>query len=111
LSPRPRELFQPESCPQALESYLDGLSAVQEAQFNAWTESQQLAFLINLYNAATLKLIADHYPVKSIKDIGNLFKGPRDQPVVRLWGKTITSDQLEHDILRKQYNEPKSPGP
>jgi hypothetical protein len=63
--------------------------------------------LINLYNAATLKLIIDHYPVKSIKDIGSFFKGPWDQPVVRLFGNTITLNHLEHDILRKQYSEPR----
>lgn len=56
---------------------------------------------------ATLKLIVDHYPVKSIKDIGSLFKGPWDQPVVRLYGKTITLNHLEHNILRKRYSEPR----
>ncbi|MFZ1986839.1 MAG: DUF547 domain-containing protein [Desulfatitalea sp.] len=95
------------AAPQALEDYLNGVASVPEAQFNAWNDSQRLAFLINLYNAATLKLIVDRNPVKSIKDIGNLFKGPWDQPVVRLLGKTLTLNQLEHDILRKQYNEPR----
>src|SRR5438046_809342 len=54
-----------------LDAWLKSASAVTEAEFNRWTQPQQLAFLINLYNAATLKLIVDHYPVKSIKDIGN----------------------------------------
>jgi hypothetical protein len=93
--------------PQALEAYLDSVAAVPEAQFGAWTQSQQLAFLINLYNAATLKLILDHYPVQSIKDIGNILKGPWDRPVVRVWGKTLTLNQIEHDILRKRYDEPR----
>ena len=70
-------------------------------------ESHRLAFLINLYNASTLKLIVDHYPVQSIKDIGRFFKGPWDQPVVRLFGKSVTLNHLEHDILRKQYSEPR----
>ena len=70
-------------------------------------ESERLAFLINLYNASTLELIIDHYPVKSIKDIGGFFKGPWDEDVVRLFGKTITLDNLEHDIIRKDYNEPR----
>ena len=83
------------------------MARISEEQFNSWTQSQRLAFLINLYNAATLKLIVDHYPVKSIKDIGSLFKGPWDQPVVRLFGKTTTLNHLEHDILRKQYSEPR----
>lgn len=93
--------------PGALERYLDSAAGVLEAQFNSWSEPQRLAYLINLYNAATLRLIIDHYPVKSIKDIGSFFKGPWDQPVVRLFGEIITLNELEHDILRKRYNEPR----
>jgi hypothetical protein len=93
--------------PKALASYLNSAAGVPEEQLNSWTEPRRLAFLINLYNAATLKLIIDHYPVKSIKDIGNFFKGPWDQPAVTLFGKTITLNHLEHGILRKQYSEPR----
>ena len=78
-----------------------------EVEFNRWTQPQQLAFLINLYDAATLKLIVEHYPVKSIKDIGNFFKGPWKQEVVPLLGKTVTLDYLEHGVLRKKYAEPR----
>lgn len=95
------------SDPSALDHYLDSLAGISEAAFNAWAESERLAFLINLYNAATLKLIIDHYPVDSIKDIGSFFKGPWDQEVVRLFDKTITLDNLEHDIIRKDYSEPR----
>ena len=91
----------------ALDRYLDRLAGVSEATYTAWPESERLAFLINLYNAATLKLILDHYPLKSIKDIGGFFKGPWDQPVVRLFGKIITLNNLEHDIIRKHYGEPR----
>jgi len=92
---------------RALDHYLAGLTAVSEREFGAWNEPQRLAFLFNLYNAATLHLILDHYPVKSIKDIGNWRKGPWDQPAVRLFGNTITLNDLEHDILRKHYEEPR----
>lgn len=91
----------------ALDRYLDSTAGVSKAAFNAWTESERLALLINLYNAATLKLIVDHYPVKSIKKIGSIIKGPWDQPVVRLFGETITLNNMEHDIVRKRYNEPR----
>lgn len=91
-----------------LKSYLDTLSAVQEAEFKSWGKSQRLAFLINLYNAATLQLVLDHYPVKSIKDIGGFFSGPWKQPVVRAFKKTFTLDQIEHDMIRPQYNEPRA---
>lgn len=91
-----------------LNDYLDQLAAVSEAEFNAWPEKERLAFLINLYNAATLKLIVDHYPVKSIKDIGGLLKGPWKQEVVRLFGKVTTLDELEHGVIRKKYDDPRA---
>jgi hypothetical protein len=93
--------------PQPLNTYLADAAAVKEADFNVWNKDEQLAFLINLYNAATLKLIVDHDPVESIKDIGGIFKGPWDQPAVPLFGKTITLNELEHGIIRKRYHEPR----
>jgi hypothetical protein len=95
------------AAPQALDAYLAAAGSVAEAEFRAWAEPRQIAFLANLYNAATLKLIVDHYPVKSIKDIGGFLKGPWDQPAARLFGKAITLNALEHDILRKDYAEPR----
>ncbi len=93
--------------PLALNNYLKTLAEVTESEFKAWNEKQQLAYLINLYNAATLKLIADHYPITSIKNIGNVFKGPWKQTVVDLFGEKSTLDHVEHGILRKQYSEPR----
>ena len=93
--------------PKSLNRYLADLSQVKEQAFGAWDENQQLAYLINLYNAATLKLITDNYPVESIKDIGGFFKGPWGQPVVPLFGKSITLNTLEHRIIRIDYNEPR----
>jgi len=95
------------AAPRALDDYLDGLANVSRAEFDQWTVPRQLAFLFNLYNAATLRLVVTHYPVKSIKDIGNWIKGPWDQDVVRLFGNRVSLNDLEHDILRKQYNEPR----
>jgi Protein of unknown function, DUF547 len=93
--------------PQPLERYLFKINRVDKQQFNKWQKNQQLALLINLYNAATLKLIIDNYPVTSIKKIGTVFKGPWDQPVVKLFDTTITLNHLEHQIIRKRYNEPR----
>jgi hypothetical protein len=90
-----------------LDTYLAELARMERPTFKALPESDRLAFLINLYNAATLHLIIDHYPVKSIKDIGSFFKGPWKQKVVPLLGKTITLNDLEHEIIRKQYHEPR----
>src|SRR5215472_2133354 len=57
---------------QGLESYLDQLATLPKSEFARWNEKEQTALLINAYNAFTLRLIIDHYPVKSIKDIGNV---------------------------------------
>lgn len=93
--------------PDGLENYLDILASVPEQAFDGWTEERRIAFLINLYNAATLKLVIDHYPVDGIKDIGGVFAGPWDQPVVRLFGERVTLDHVEHERLRPNYDEPR----
>jgi len=94
--------------PAPLKNYLVQAGAVPESEFKAWGEKRQLAFLINLYNASTLQLIVDHYPVKSIKKIRRGFKGPWDQPVVVLFGKKITLNELEHGMIRPHYQEPRA---
>jgi len=93
--------------PAPLNAYLDTLAAVPESAFNKWDKNQQMAFLINLYNAATLKLIIDHYPIKSIKDIGSAIKGPWKQDVVRVFGKVQSLDHIEHNLLRPNYKDPR----
>ena len=93
------------AAPADLHAYLDAAAGVKEGQFEKWTRPQQLAFLINIYNASTLQLVADHYPVKSIKKIGGLFTNPWSLPVVRLWGQTNSLDWLEHEIIRARYTE------
>jgi hypothetical protein len=91
----------------ALASYLDTLAVVTEPEFNRFTKEQQVAMLINLYNAATLQLVIDHYPVKSIKDIATSSGGPWKQPIVRLLGKSRSLDYLENDVLRPKFGDPR----
>ncbi|QXP50600.1 DUF547 domain-containing protein [Cellulophaga sp. HaHa_2_95] len=84
----------------ALSTYLEGLA--KNAPTDQWSKDEKLAYYINLYNAATVKLILDNYPVKSIKDI----KGPWDQEWVKIGNKTYSLGNIEHKILRKM-NEPR----
>lgn len=93
--------------PKDLNSALDEMAAVKKPEFASWSQWQQISFLINIYNASTLRLIVDHYPLKSIKSIGNILRGPFKQPVVRLFGKTTTLDYVEHEMLRRNYREPR----
>ena len=93
-----------------LTAYLNSLSSVPEAEFKAWPRAQQMAFLINAYNAFTVELILANYPVKSIKDIGSdLFNNRWKKKFFKLLGQDAYLDQIEHEILRKpgSYNEPR----
>ena len=96
------------AAPRALDDYLAALAAVPEAEFKVWSEPQRLAFLINLYNAATLRLILDHYPLKSIRSIGLLPGAAWKQEGVSLFGKKISLDHVEHGIIRQNYREPRA---
>ena len=93
--------------PAELRGYLDSLAKVTRAEFDAWTEPQQLAFLFNLYNADTLELIADHLPVETILEIGPVFGQPWEIPCVELFGQTVTLNHLEHEVLRGNFVEPR----
>jgi len=85
----------------ALKTYLAALSAVGEADYRGWSKTQQLAFLINAYNAYTVELILTRYPdLKSIKDLGSLFQSPWKQKFVPLLGQTLSLDDIEHGLIR-----------
>lgn len=87
-------------------TYLKDLQAVSESEFNGWSKDDQKAFLINAYNALTVKLIVDNYPVKSIKKIGGLFKKPWGIEFFSLLGGKIKSlDPIEHEWLRPMYKD------
>ena len=96
-----------------LDAYLKELEGVQPDEFRGWSDDQRFAFWTNAYNAYTLKLITQHYPLKSIKDIGGMFaKGPWDRafiPLNKLFagdkGKALTLNQVEHEILRKDFKD------
>ena len=93
-----------------LKAYLDSLSGVPGGDFKAWSKPQQMAFLINAYNAFTVELILANYPVKSIKDIGNdLFSNRWKKKFFTLFGQDAALDQIEHEMLRRKgaYNEPR----
>lgn len=82
-----------------LDAYLAELSHTDTAALDL--ESRK-AFYINAYNAWTLKLILTAWPgVKSIKELGGLFSGPWSRELVRIEGKVLTLDEVEHGILRK----------
>ena len=66
-----------------------------------------IAFLINSYNAFTVKLILNHYPVESIKKIGGFFSGPWKVKFFTLLEKKQHLANIEHDYLRDEFKEAK----
>lgn len=71
------------------------------------SEAERLAFWINAYNAFTLKLIIDRYPVKSIRDIQEGGKGPWDIVWIDIAEAKYSLNQIEHEVIRRQFNEPR----
>lgn len=69
-------------------------------QSNLKSRQEKLSFFINAYNILTIKVILDHWPVGSIRDIGGLFSDAWDIPVLEINGKVRSLDDIEHGILR-----------
>lgn len=89
---------------QALDSYNASLASITPAQRESWSEAEQIAYWVNAYNSLTLASIIDQAPLKaSIKDIKGVWKGRKHA----VSGDTKTLDQIEHETLRKDFQEPR----
>ena len=73
----------------------------------SWSENKQKAFWINAYNAYTVKLILENYPLKSIMNIKKKGKDAWNIPFAKVGNKTYTLNHIEHEILRKNFNDPR----
>jgi len=91
-----------------LETYIETLEGTDVDRL---TRDQQFAFWVNLYNAATVRLILDHYPVDSIRDIdispGLFSDGPWQGKILRVAGEKLSLDDIEHRILRPIWQDPR----
>jgi hypothetical protein len=93
-----------------LDSYLTSLSGVTQKQFDAWPKNDQLAWLINAYNAWTVELILTKWPdLTSIKDLGSLFRSPWSKKFIPLLGEKRSLDNIEHTLIRgsDRYQDPR----
>ena len=86
--------------PAELNDYIKTLGNTDPANM---TQTDQLAFWINAYNAFTVKLIIDNMPLKSIRDI----KSPWKQKNWHVGDRVLSLNQIEHEILRKDFKEPR----
>jgi hypothetical protein len=91
----------------ALDRFLEQCAQVTFEEYQHFTRAEQMAFLINLYNAATLKLVCDHWPLSSLRDTGGILSSPWTKRFIRLFGRTVGLGQIQHDILRPEFREPR----
>lgn len=87
-----------------MENYLEYMSGIKVTSLN---KNEQMAFWINLYNAVTVKVILDNYPLDSIKDISSefLLQGPWKLKLITVEGYELTLNQIEHEILRPIWKD------
>ncbi|MEM8920245.1 MAG: DUF547 domain-containing protein [Pseudomonadota bacterium] len=90
----------------ALETYIDELEATEISKLGA---DDQFAAWANLYNALTVRLIVENYPLRSIMNIKpHVFSiGPWKMEISEVEGRALTLDNIEHDILRVEWDEPR----
>lgn len=97
-----------------LDAFCVEVAGVQAEAFAAWDEDARIAFWMNAYNAFTLKLIVDHYPIapstgknkfpaNSIRQIPGAWEHKKFKAV----GREVTLDEIEHQILRAEFKEPR----
>lgn len=91
--------------------YLDLLSTSPPNE-KTWTKNEQMAFWINVYNAFTIKLIIQYYPIASIKDIGSSIQipfvnTPWDVKFIKIGSERLDLNNVEHGILRKKFDDPR----
>jgi hypothetical protein len=91
-----------------LGNYIQRLSDVR---ITSYSRDEQLAFWINLYNALTVKVILDHYPIQSIKEIdispGLFSSGPWGKKLITIESHDLSLDDIEHRILRPIWKDPR----
>ncbi len=98
-----------------LDTFVRSLGKLKKQRYKKWEKKSQIAFWINAYNAITLKIIIDNYPIEagffgslsypsnSIRQISGVF----DEITHKIMGKKMTLDDIEHETLRKDFNEPR----
>ncbi|MDH3272852.1 MAG: VTT domain-containing protein [Gemmatimonadota bacterium] len=106
----------------ALEAYLERLGNVEMATLESASRNERLAFWINAYNACMLRLVADHYPIRAkrgfFSSLRNSVAGRPDNSVwsiddvftrehCRIAGASRSQDQIEHEIIRPTFGDPR----
>ena len=88
-----------------LDQFLEMMAQANPEQMSHY---DQFAYYINAYNAWTIRLVLRKYPnLESIRDVGSLFTKPWQIRFVRIGKQEFTLDQIEHEILRPRFQDPR----
>lgn len=84
------------------------LKVLEDTDSRELSRNERFAFYVNAYNAWTIKLILTGYPeVKSIKDLGSLFKSPWKKEICKIDREVLSLDDIEHRIIRPTFKDPR----
>ena len=99
-----------------MNTYIKEIGAVAILDYRSWTRPQKLAYWINAYNAFTMRVILDNYPIKSGRTLkGKFYPDNSIQQIPDVWDSArnrtvegnVSLNHIEHEILRKQFHEPR----
>jgi hypothetical protein len=100
---------------QQLQSFVAALAALDANTYEKWSEKEQIAFWLNAYNGLNLKVIIDNYPIKSSFFRSRVYPKNSIRQIPGVWdkikfdvmGRKLTLGHIEHEILRKKFDEPR----
>ena len=96
-----------------LNDFLIAMAHLDLKAYQSWDEKAQIAFWINAYNALTLKVIIDHYPIKAGLLSGLVYPANSIRRIPGVWdkfqflvmGKKMTLNEIEHGVLRGENKD------
>jgi len=101
--------------PEKLTAFLEQVGRLDGKVYDGWAEKAKIAFWINMYNALTLEAIIDHYPIEASWKKSLLYPKNSIRQISGVWdklkftvmGDKMTLDDIEHQNLRRKFNEPR----
>lgn len=98
-----------------LDTFAESIATLDPKTYDSWSDKEKIAFLINAYNALTLVAIIDNYPIQASFFRSFAFPENSIRQIAGVWdelqfgflGGKETLDGIEHEILRKKFNEPR----
>ena len=100
---------------QKLDSFVTALANLDSKTYDKWNTPQKIVFWLNAYNALTLKVIIDNYPIKPTFWRSKKYPKNSIRQIPSVWskikfnvmGKKLSLGDIEHKILRKRFHEPR----